>query len=144
MIMIVGEGEISEAEGKGVAYADTSEKSLFYEAELGGVPAFAALEYMSQTMALVVGYFNAKKGIPPRIGYVLGSRRLEVDIPVFRKGERYRVEATCLYSDEAFGSFDCRISDGEGRSVARGVLSAYQPENAADGMANARMNGVKE
>ena len=110
------------------AYVDVAESSPFYESALGGVPACVALEYLAQTMALCVGIRRRARGLPPQIGFILGSRRLETRIPCFRKDERYRTRAECTYEDESFGAFDCEITDSSGAVVACGTLMAYQPE----------------
>ena len=109
------------------AYAEISARSPFYERSLGGTPAGTALEYMAQTMALCVGFLRRRKNLPPKMGFVLGSRKLEVKIPCFRDGERYRITAECVYTDEEFGSFDCAIHDSAGGVVASATVSAYQP-----------------
>ena len=111
-----------------VAFVDVGKAAPFYEQALGGVPACGALEYMAQTMALLVGLRDRRRGQKPRIGFVLGSRKLETKIPCFCDGERYRILATCTYEDESFGSFDCTITDGRGETVATATMTAFQPE----------------
>ena len=136
MILLSGYSEPTE-EHVVEAFVDIDEKSPFYEVGLGGVPGCVALEYMAQTMALLVGLYRRRKGLPPQLGFVLGSRRLEIAVPCFLKGVRYRVRATCTYQDEEFGSFDCEIrtaDDGAVREgavgtmlVAKGMVTAFQP-----------------
>ncbi len=109
------------------AFVDVDENSPFFSPSAGGVPGCVALEYMAQTMALATGLERLRAGKPPQVGFVLGSRRLEVRIPFFRAGERYRIRAICTYSDEEFGSFDCRVTDGTGEIVASGTVTAFQP-----------------
>ena len=109
------------------AFVDVTPQAPFFDAALDGVPGCVALEYMAQTMALCVGFLRRKKGLPPQIGFVLGSRRLDVRIPSFQSGARYRVRAACTFQDEEFGSFDCSIRDASDRVVASGSLTAFQP-----------------
>ena len=90
------------------AFVDVTPEAPFFEAALDGVPGCVALEYMAQTMALCVGFLRRQKGLPPQIGFVLGSRRLDVRIPSFQ-------------------SFDCSIRDASDRVVASGSLTAFQP-----------------
>ena len=127
MILLSGYGE-QEREESVTAFVDVGKASPFYEQALGGVPSCVALEYMAQAMALLVGLRDRRRGQRPRIGFVLGSRRLETRIPCFRDGERYRIAVTCTYEDESFGSFDCMIADGRGETVATATLTAFQPE----------------
>ena len=109
------------------AYVSVSESSPFYDGELGGVPGCVALEYMAQAMALCTGLYHRRMGLPPRLGFVLGSRRMAVVVPRFACGERYRVRAACTYFDESFGSFDCAVFDASGAKVAKAQLTAFQP-----------------
>ena len=48
--------------GVASAVADTSPGCIFYDPELKGVPACAAVEYMAQTMALAVGAEHRRRG----------------------------------------------------------------------------------
>ncbi len=111
-----------------VAFVDVTPESPFFEPSLQGVPSCVALEYMAQTMALVVGRKRRSQGLPPQIGFVLGSRRLTVSVPSFACGARYRVKARCVYADESFGSFDCEILSPDGACVASATVTAYQPD----------------
>ncbi len=115
-------------EGSVEAFVTIGVDSPFYEPALGGVPSCVTLEYMAQTMALCTGLYRKSRGLPPQVGFLLGSRRLTVSVPRFTCGETYRVQAVCTYSDESFGSFDCEVTDAEGRVAAKGTLTAFQPE----------------
>ena len=116
--------------GEASAVADTSPGCIFYDPELKGVPACAALEYMAQTMALAVGADQRRKGEAPKVGFVLGTRRLDVKVSAFESGKRYEVKATCTCADGEVASFDCSITGPEGEIVAAAMLTAYQPPNA--------------
>lgn len=127
MILLSGYDEPA-GEDSVVAFVDVGKGAPFYEQALGGVPSCVALEYMAQTMALLVGLRDRRRGQKPRIGFVLGSRKLETRLPFFRDGERYRISVTCTYEDESFGSFDCVITDWDGNEVATATMTAFQPE----------------
>ena len=113
--------------GEAAAVADTSIGSVFYDPDLGGIPACVALEYMAQTMALAVGVERCRKGETPKVGFVLGTRRLDVKVAVFESEKRYEVKATCVCADDEVASFDCSITGPEGEVVATATLTAYQP-----------------
>ena len=116
-----------EERGIAVAVVDASQGSVFYDPEIGGVPACAALEYMAQTMALAVGAEWRRRGGSPRVGFVLGTRRMEVKEAAFRSERRYVARAKCCYADGEFASFDCSIEIEGGEVVASAMLTAYQP-----------------
>ena len=113
--------------GVASAVADTSPNCIFYDPELKGVPACAALEYMAQTMALAVGAEHRRRGVAPKVGFVLGTRRMEVKVGVFESAKRYVARAKCCYADGEFASFDCSIEIEGGEVVASAMLTAYQP-----------------
>lgn len=109
------------------AWVDVSPTSPFYVPAIGGVPGCVALEYMAQAMALCVGLDRRRNGLPPKLGFVLGSRRMRVSVPCFRSGERYSVRAVRTYHDESFASFACSVSDASGAVAAEAQLTAFQP-----------------
>jgi len=113
--------------GEASAVADTSPGCIFYDPELKGVPACAALEYMAQTMALIVGAARRRQGQAPKVGFVLGTRRMAVKVATFESGKRYVTNAKCVYDDNEFASFDCSILDPDGAAVAAALFTAYQP-----------------
>lgn len=113
--------------GTAEAVADTSEKCIFFDPAVGGVPVCAALEYMAQAMALAVGRERRRQGQDPAVGFVLGARRLEVSIDRFERDARYVARAKCSYQDGEFASFDCDISGPAGETVATATLTAVQP-----------------
>ncbi len=116
-----------DAAGSARAVADVSDGSIFYDPELGGVPACAAIEYMAQTVALAVGAARRARRQGPKVGFLLGTRRMDVATPAFRCGARYEVSAKCAYADEEFASFDCEIVGPGGETVASASLTAFQP-----------------
>ncbi len=113
--------------GTATAYVDVTPSVPFYDFEADGVPACVALEYMAQTMALAVGEMRRTEGLPPQIGFVLGSRKFETFVEVFRAGSRYRVTAVNTYQNESFGSFACEILAPDGTCAAHAEMTAFQP-----------------
>jgi len=117
-----------ESDDSVMAWVDVNATSPFFDLSLNGVPPCVTLEYMAQAMALLVGLTRRRRGQTPKLGFILGSRCLETRLACYRKGERYRVTATCTYEDDSFGSFDCCVFDAQGAEVAKGTLTAFQPE----------------
>ena len=128
--------------GEAAAVADTSPDSIFYDPDLGGVPACVALEYMAQTMALAVGAEHRRKGASPKVGFVLGTRRLDVKVASFEGAKRYVARARCTYADDEFASFDCSVEDPDGMVVAAASLTAFQPSGDPVEFAG-RMKGIQ-
>ena len=129
MILLSGYDPESLTEDGISAWVDISESSLFYEEELGGVPVSVAVEYMAQTVACYVGLAQISNHLPPKIGFLLGSRNISLKIPAFLKGERYRIESELLYEEDGFASFSVSILDKDGACVVKGNLNAFQPDD---------------
>lgn len=89
---------------------------------------WAAVELMAQAAAALAGSLDrlaGQKGAA-RPGFLLGTRRLTLDISRFEIGRRYLVTARGAFDDDAAASFDCDVRDGA-TVVARAVLNAYRP-----------------
>lgn len=130
--MVLLSGCVPAGAGEPVeAWVEVGEKSPFFDAELGGVPGCVALEYMAQAAALWVGRMRAANGMAPAVGFVLGTRRMEISVPAFVPGVRYAVRADCSYRDEAFAAFDCEVLGEGGRWAAAAQITAFQPKGVA-------------
>lgn len=90
---------------------------------------WVAIEYMAQTAAALAGMFDRLQDAekPARPGFLLGTRRLTLDLPAFKVGERYLVKAKNEFADEDSASFACEMSDSTGKVVATANLNAYRP-----------------
>ncbi len=99
--------------------------SLF--CENGSVPSYVAIEYMAQAIAAWNGIMAQKVGEKPRIGFLLGSRRLELKVPSFIVGEILDVYGKAQYTDGEMASFDCWV-EIHGTRVVHAGLNVYQPK----------------
>lgn len=90
----------------------------------GRVPAWAGIEYMAQTIGLYGGLCAKRAGEPIRLGFLLGTRRFESNVPAFRIGSMLTVRAEKLMQDEHLAVFDCRITGDHVKVSA--VLNVYQ------------------
>jgi len=94
-----------------------------------GVPAWVGLEYMAQTVCAYSGVEEARAGLKPSIGLLLGARRYDAQVEWFAPGTRLRVRADLLLRDENdLVAFTCTIHDGD-RLLARGDVKAYRPKD---------------
>jgi len=117
------------AEGTLESEFDVSPKSLFFDAEKNGVPAYVALEYMAQTIGCFSGIVDKMKTQeePARAGLVLGSRKLELFRDFFTEGT-YRVSISKVFFDDEIGAFESKIFCGN-ELVAAGTLNVFRPKN---------------
>jgi len=104
-------------------------KHVLYSQMLGGVPNWAAIEFMAQASAALAGCFDKTQepDRPARPGLLLGTRRLDLHVDSFVSGRTYRVTASCAFWDADAAAFECRIVDEDGTVVAEATLNAYRP-----------------
>lgn len=97
----------------------------------GALPIWVGVEFMAQAVAAWAGHRGRQHGRAARIGFLLGTRRLDVHRQAFRVGDRLRIEARCeLMGDNGLGMFACRILvDGE--LAAQANLSVFEPPDEA-------------
>ena len=133
MVLIDGVESFDDAGHSLVAFIKITPDSPFFV--LGsGVPSWVAIEYMAQAAAALVGRFDqlTAPGAPPRPGFLLGTRKLSLEIERFEEGATYHIFAGESFSDGDAAAFECRISDSSGRVVASAILNAFRPQNLAE------------
>jgi predicted hotdog family 3-hydroxylacyl-ACP dehydratase len=108
---------------RSVATVTVTPRSRFVDG--GGVPAWVGIEYMAQTIAAHAGYEGRLRGVPPAIGFLLGTRAYRTDIGVFPLGVTLTISVEPLLSDAKLGAFQCAIATD--RVVATAVVNTYQP-----------------
>ena len=102
---------------------------------------WTAIEFMAQTAAALAGKVDRLGGYegPARPGFLLGTRRLDLDLDRFEIGARYLVTATCAFSDAETASFECVVTQArDGAVVAKATLNAYRPQDIRGFMAAQR------
>lgn len=100
---------------------------------------WVAIEFMAQTAAALAGTVDRAEGYtgPARPGFLLGTRRLDLDLDRFEVGARYLITATCAFVDAETASFECEITR-DGRTVAKATLNAYRPSDVQEFMSGQR------
>ena len=66
---------------------DITRNNMFYEEELGGVPAWVAFEYMAQSVSALSGICGRTRDEKPKTGFIMSVNGFKADIPVFIQGE---------------------------------------------------------
>lgn len=94
-----------------LAEVSVSKRSMFFDSRLGGVPAWAGIEYMAQAIAAFAGVRGRKSRSEPKLGFLLGTRKYNSHIPVLMQGKTFQIAVTQVMRDESgLGSFNCFIS----------------------------------
>ncbi|WP_274585030.1 thioester dehydrase [Neisseria leonii] len=114
--------------------------------EQGVLPCLSGAEIMAQGIAALAGCRAVNAGEPVRLGFLLGSRKLNVFADVLPVGSRLKIEVRASTQDgSGFGVFDCRLlcvsvpPSWTGRLPPDGVvlaaaLNVYSPKADSDGL----------
>ena len=100
--------------------------ALFFEND--SVPAYVSIEYMAQTVGIWSGLNLLKINKPPRLGFLMGTRRLRLEMTRFEEGSVLDVFGKCIYYSDTIGSFECRVEIME-TLAASATLNVFQPDN---------------
>ncbi len=112
------------------AVARTTVRATQLFTDAGGMPAWAGIEYMAQTIAAWSGMQRRAEGAGPTVGFLLGTRRYECDVPAFPVGQVLTITARAeLIGDNGLGMFACTLAMS-GQEVARANISVFQPADA--------------
>jgi predicted hotdog family 3-hydroxylacyl-ACP dehydratase len=94
--------------------------------EASGLPAWAGVELMAQTIAAWNGCQVLAAGDSVRPGFLLGTRTYRADVDVFEPGAKLTIEAVRSFHDEdGMGAFTCRIDAPGMHAEAR--LTVFSP-----------------
>ncbi len=111
---------------------DIESSSLLFQTELQGVPSYAGLEYMAQTIACYAGAQALANGTEVKVGFLLGSRKYEPSVPVFPCGWTLRVTAEKVMMEQSgLSVFDCQIFHQQ-QLLAKANVNVFQPDNVRD------------
>jgi predicted hotdog family 3-hydroxylacyl-ACP dehydratase len=121
--MILVDEVVEAAEGRIAARVTLRPTSPF--AEDDRVPAIVAIEYMAQTIGAYAGLRARAAGGAPKIGFLLGTRELTLEVDAFDVGDELRVEARHVWGDERIGSFQCEVLRA-GRTLASALVNVYE------------------
>lgn len=116
--------------------------SVFYDAPSAGVGSWVGIEYMAQAIAAHAGYRARQAGAPVKIGFLLGARRYEAQLPLFAVGSVLQVHVQqALQGENGLGAFECRI-EMAGAVLAQATITVFQPEDAKQFLQES-MNGAQ-
>lgn len=103
---------------------------LFLQPE--GWPAWVGIELMAQTVAAWAGLRRLERKEQVQLGFLLGTRKYECDVPYFPIGARLIMSAKQeLVSEQGLAVFICTI-ELDGKEIARASVNAFQPPNVQE------------
>jgi predicted hotdog family 3-hydroxylacyl-ACP dehydratase len=106
-----------------------SPQSAFFDPKLNGVPNYVAIEYMAQSVAALAGIEARLRDDSIKVGFLLGSRKLEMSQTHFELGQSYQTKVTRLYQeDSGLAVFECQIFHQEAL-IASANVNVFQPQD---------------
>ena len=99
-----------------------------------GLPTWSSIELMAQTISAYAGHKGQMLGLPPKIGFLLGTRKMQLPLPYFALGETVRIKAEQSYLHEGLVQFICDIEYREHRICA--MLSVFEPTEIKENIRN--------
>ena len=101
--------------------------------DAGEVAAWVGIEFMAQCIAAHAGLVGRESGEPPRVGLLVGARRVELHTERFHRTQRLRVSARHLWGRETGPvSFDGSVEDaGSGEVLVQARISCFVPDDAS-------------
>lgn len=89
-----------------------------------GLPTWASIEVMAQTISMFAGAKGKEMGHAPQIGYLLGTRKLSLPFAYFEYGKMLTIRVEQQYLHEGLGQFFCEIQY-ENHSITA-ILNVYE------------------
>jgi len=71
---------------------DITDKCIFYDTEIAGIPAWTGFEFIAQSVSAIIGLTEKAKGKPPRLGFILSLSQIQIDIPFFKSGSTIKIK----------------------------------------------------
>ncbi|GGQ03630.1 hotdog family protein [Shewanella litoralis] len=106
-----------------------NEASAYFDSAINGVPNYVGIEYMAQSIAALAGVEAKLMGDKVRVGFLLGSRKLQMHIGHFILGQTYHTRVSRLYQEPSgLAVFDCQISH-QGHVIASANVNVFQPQD---------------
>lgn len=126
--MLMVESVLAWDEESASVLVNPASSALFVQRD-GTVPAWVALEYMAQAIAVYAGKAARTKGEPIKLGFLLGTRKFSSRVDGFCPQDQLIVNVRKLLHDEHnLVLFSCHLLlDGE--EVATAEIKAIQPDD---------------
>jgi predicted hotdog family 3-hydroxylacyl-ACP dehydratase len=94
------------------------------------VPGWVGIEYMAQTIGVLAGWRSLTKGLPVKVGFLVGTRHYQSHVPQFRVGDVLRITANEEASiDGGLVAMRCMLHDAADTLLAEASLLVFQPDD---------------
>lgn len=113
-------------QGELTAGVTISPRIMFFDEKTNAVPITVAIEFMAQTIGLLSGLYHKNSNEKPKLGFVIGSRNIELFAPAFKNTQYLEIKIKQLFFDSELGAFDCKITNNNELLVSA-QLNVFKP-----------------
>ncbi|AOE50986.1 ApeP family dehydratase [Kangiella sediminilitoris] len=114
-----------------LAEFNVTENSRFYDASCQGIESWVGIEYMAQAIAALAGIRAKLSGEEVKLGFLLGTRKMNISVPILAVGNRYQVYIEELYMDDSgLGAFNCTIRHNDS-VVSDAKLNVFETSDSS-------------
>lgn len=105
----------------------TPKADAWYADANGNMPGWFGIELMAQAIAAHAGLTAHRNGGPPKIGFLLGTRRYKANASHFPAGMPLTIIVNLSFREEnGLGAYECSIHDAN-HELASATIKAFEP-----------------
>jgi predicted hotdog family 3-hydroxylacyl-ACP dehydratase len=112
-------------EGSLEAEYHITEDCLFFDPAFGGVPGWAAFEFMAQAISALSGLRSRARGEKPRMGFILSVSSTHIGLPLLRTGSTAEIHVKEISSMDLVYTFE-GVTFLEGAKVLEGKITVME------------------
>ena len=122
--MILIDRIVNSDEAQFTATVRISEEVPFFEPPRG-VPTYVGIEYVAQTVAALIGMRARIAGGEVKLGYLLGTRKLESTTDYFALGAQLNIRVIAEFESKDLAKYAGEISEGGGGVIVKTSVTVY-------------------
>ena len=113
------------------AIAIPNKDDVFYQPQINGIPSYFAIEYMAQSIGCFAGIYDLRHthSNTPRIGFLLGTKKMEIFTPIISIDIPYTISITQLFMEDNLASFECVMVNSKNEKIAEAIINTYRPDS---------------
>ncbi|WP_223669739.1 ApeP family dehydratase [Kangiella shandongensis] len=111
------------------AEVDIQPTSRFFIPAVKGIESWVSIEYMAQAIAALAGVKAHLAGEPVKLGFLLGTRKMDIASPLMLAGQSYQIHIEELYMDDSgLGAFSCSVTQDD-TIISEAKLNVFESDD---------------
>ena len=108
-----------------------TDKCIFYDSEISGIPTWVGFEFIAQSIAAFAGIrdsLNSSGTSLPKIGFILAVSKVQIDLPFFKSGSIITIKAKEMENMAPVYVFEGEIYL-DGKKALKGRLTVMEVDD---------------